>query len=128
MYNFGSPRVGNQAFTDLYNKRVLDSWRVTNSLDIVVTVPRWLGWEHVRRRVKINAAGKMRVQAAHGEDVFGQGRVGLLRGLIEREEDGSDDQVRAFFVWCRSWELLAVCASIWSPVYASCCGPQLLHS
>jgi hypothetical protein len=98
MYNFGSPRVGNQAFTELYNKRVLDSWRVTNDADIVVTVPRWLGWEHVRRRVKITTAGKIRVQAAHGEDVFGQGRVGLLRGLIGRDEDGSEDQVRVFSI------------------------------
>ncbi len=86
--------MGNQAFTELYNKRVPDSWRVTNCLDIVVTVPRWLGWEHVRRRVKINAMGKIRVQAAHGEDVFGRGRVGLIRGLIGRDEDGSEDQVR----------------------------------
>ena len=37
MYNYGGPRVGNEAFVDLYD--VNDSWRVHNENDIVAQIP-----------------------------------------------------------------------------------------
>ncbi|CAN0253869.1 unnamed protein product, partial [Discosporangium mesarthrocarpum] len=44
MYNFGSPRVGNrqarEAFVDLYDSLVGDSFRVVNDLDVVARLPR----------------------------------------------------------------------------------------
>ena len=36
---FGSPRVGNKAFAESFNKRVPDSWRYVNGDDIVCKVP-----------------------------------------------------------------------------------------
>ncbi|XP_050372276.1 uncharacterized protein LOC126790166 isoform X2 [Argentina anserina] len=51
MYNFGSPRVGNKRFADIYNERVKDSWRVVNHRDIIPTVPRLMGYCHVAQPV-----------------------------------------------------------------------------
>lgn len=55
MYNFGSPRVGNRRFTDLFNAKVKDSWRVVNHRDIIPTVPRLMGYCHVAQPVYLAA-------------------------------------------------------------------------
>ena len=53
-YTFGSPRVGNQAFVDSYNRRVPDTWRVVNGWDAVVGVPApWQGYWHVDKDIKL---------------------------------------------------------------------------
>ncbi|WVZ86343.1 hypothetical protein U9M48_033141 [Paspalum notatum var. saurae] len=51
MYNFGSPRVGNRRFADIYNAKVKDSWRIVNHRDIIPTVPRLMGYCHVEAPV-----------------------------------------------------------------------------
>ncbi|XP_044967140.1 uncharacterized protein LOC123427213 isoform X1 [Hordeum vulgare subsp. vulgare] len=51
VYNFGSPRVGNRRFADVYNAKVKDSWRVVNHRDIIPTVPRLMGYCHVETPV-----------------------------------------------------------------------------
>uniref|UniRef100_A0A0E0H306 C2 domain-containing protein n=1 Tax=Oryza nivara TaxID=4536 RepID=A0A0E0H306_ORYNI len=51
MYNFGSPRVGNRRFAEVYNAKVKDSWRVVNHRDIIPTVPRLMGYCHVEAPV-----------------------------------------------------------------------------
>ncbi|CAK7327354.1 unnamed protein product [Dovyalis caffra] len=58
MYNFGSPRVGNKKFAEVYNQKVKDSWRVVNHRDIVPTVPRLMGYCHVAQPVYL-AAGEL---------------------------------------------------------------------
>ncbi|KAM7261367.1 hypothetical protein ACFE04_008734 [Oxalis oulophora] len=55
MYNFGSPRVGNRRFAELYNEKVKDSWRVVNHRDIIPTVPRLMGYCHVAQPVYLSA-------------------------------------------------------------------------
>ncbi|CAK9154717.1 unnamed protein product [Ilex paraguariensis] len=55
MYNFGSPRVGNRRFADVYNEKVKDSWRVVNHRDIIPTVPRLMGYCHVAEPVYLGA-------------------------------------------------------------------------
>ncbi|XP_042403408.1 uncharacterized protein LOC121992867 isoform X1 [Zingiber officinale] len=65
MYNFGSPRVGNRRFAELYNEKVKDSWRVVNHRDIIPTVPRLMGYCHVAHPVYLAA--------------------GELKGLVDRE-------------------------------------------
>ncbi|MDR7421929.1 MAG: lipase family protein [Armatimonadota bacterium] len=48
MYNFGSPRVGDQAFVDAYARRVPESWRIYNTADVVTAAPpQTLGYRHV---------------------------------------------------------------------------------
>ncbi|XP_012077652.1 uncharacterized protein LOC105638454 isoform X2 [Jatropha curcas] len=59
MYNFGSPRVGNRRFAEVYNQKVKDSWRVVNHRDIIPTVPRLMGYCHVAQPVYL-AAGELR--------------------------------------------------------------------
>lgn len=51
MYNFGSPRVGNRRFAEVYNAKVKDSWRIVNHRDIIPTVPRLMGYCHVEAPV-----------------------------------------------------------------------------
>ncbi|KAJ4841915.1 hypothetical protein Tsubulata_013354 [Turnera subulata] len=58
MYNFGSPRVGNKRFAEVYNQKVKDSWRVVNHRDIIPTVPRLMGYCHVAQPVYL-AAGEL---------------------------------------------------------------------
>ncbi|KAH0739939.1 hypothetical protein KY290_038644 [Solanum tuberosum] len=55
MYNFGSPRVGNKKFSEVYNEKVKDSWRVVNHRDIIPTVPRLMGYCHVAQPVYLAA-------------------------------------------------------------------------
>ncbi|XP_068653939.1 uncharacterized protein [Aristolochia californica] len=55
MYNFGSPRVGNRRFAEVYNEKVKHSWRVINHRDIIPTVPRLMGYCHVAQPVYLTA-------------------------------------------------------------------------
>ncbi|XP_072986920.1 uncharacterized protein [Typha latifolia] len=54
MYNFGSPRVGNRRFAEVYNAKVKDSWRIVNHRDIIPTVPRLMGYCHVAEPVYLS--------------------------------------------------------------------------
>ncbi|KAK4406020.1 Lipase [Sesamum angolense] len=67
MYNFGSPRVGNRRFAEVYNEKVKDSWRVVNHRDIIPTVPRLMGYCHVAQPVYL-AAGDLRSASARSAD------------------------------------------------------------
>ncbi|XP_065862927.1 uncharacterized protein [Euphorbia lathyris] len=58
MYNFGSPRLGNRKFAEVYNQKVKDTWRVVNHRDIIPTVPRLMGYCHVAQPVYL-AAGEL---------------------------------------------------------------------
>ncbi|CAM9427194.1 unnamed protein product [Chrysoparadoxa australica] len=56
MYNYGSPRVGNRAFKQLFDSSVPDAFRAVNNLDVIARLPRarqaigdWLEYEHVGR-------------------------------------------------------------------------------
>ncbi|KAK7393270.1 hypothetical protein VNO78_21821 [Psophocarpus tetragonolobus] len=78
MYNFGSPRVGNKRFAEVYNERVKDSWRVVNHRDIIPTVPRLMGYCHVERPVFL-AAGVLK-HALENKDILGDGYEGDVLG------------------------------------------------
>jgi len=57
MVNFGSPRVGNAAFVELYNSLVPHSCRLVNGTDAVPTVPALLGYRHVAHGVRLTSHG-----------------------------------------------------------------------
>ncbi|KAK4425366.1 Lipase [Sesamum alatum] len=78
MYNFGSPRVGNRRFAEVYNEKVKDSWRVVNHRDIIPTVPRLMGYCHVAQPVYL-AAGDLR-NASDNVDVLEEGYQGDVIG------------------------------------------------
>ncbi|KAK3144297.1 hypothetical protein QOZ80_4AG0311170 [Eleusine coracana subsp. coracana] len=75
MYNFGSPRVGNRKFAEIYNEKVKDSWRIVNHRDIVPTVPRLMGYCHVEAPVYLK---------------FGDVKDALVNNEILDDEDQGD--------------------------------------
>ncbi|CAA2973235.1 Triacylglycerol lipase [Olea europaea subsp. europaea] len=78
MYNFGSPRVGNRRFAEVYNEKVKDSWRVVNHRDIIPTVPRLMGYCHVAQPVYL-AAGELE-NAMENMDILEDGYRGDVIG------------------------------------------------
>ncbi|KAJ8451194.1 hypothetical protein Cgig2_013966 [Carnegiea gigantea] len=78
MYNFGSPRVGNRRFAEVYNEKVKDSWRVVNHRDIIPTVPRLMGYCHVAQPVYLAAGDHKSVQ--ENAELSGDGYEGDVIG------------------------------------------------
>ncbi|BFG14283.1 hypothetical protein CerSpe_005570 [Prunus speciosa] len=79
MYNFGSPRVGNKKFAEVYNEKVKDSWRVVNHRDIIPTVPRLMGYCHVAQPVYL-ATGDLRNALLDNIELSGDGYQGDVIG------------------------------------------------
>ncbi|KAH9922812.1 alpha beta-hydrolase [Epithele typhae] len=64
---YGTPRVGNQAFVDLFDSKVADFTRVNNEHDMVPIVPgRFLGFSHPKGEVHITSPGN--AVACSGDD------------------------------------------------------------
>ncbi|XP_047337147.1 uncharacterized protein LOC124940659 isoform X2 [Impatiens glandulifera] len=78
MYNFGSPRVGNKIFAELYNEKVKDSWRVVNHRDIIPTIPRLMGYCHVAHPIYL-ATGDLKTPMENME-LIGDGYEGDVIG------------------------------------------------
>ncbi|PWA89515.1 C2 calcium-dependent membrane targeting [Artemisia annua] len=89
MYNFGSPRVGNKLFAQVYNEKVKDSWRVVNHRDIIPSVPRLMGYCHVAQPIYL-AAGDVE-NALENIELLGDGYEGDVIG-----ESTPDDLVNEF--------------------------------
>ncbi len=53
-YTYGSPKVGNDGFRDSFNRRVPNSYRFVQGMDIVPELPRWWqGYRHVDKEYRI---------------------------------------------------------------------------
>ncbi|MGP1386014.1 MAG: lipase family protein [Thainema sp.] len=54
-YTYGAPKVGNDGFRDSFNRRVPDSYRFVNGMDLVPALPRWWqgNYRHVDEEVRI---------------------------------------------------------------------------
>lgn len=70
MYTYGAPRVGNKTFAAAFGAAVPDAWRVTNSSDVIPTVPRLAGYCHVSHGVRLAEDGKLQIAA--DADIFGE--------------------------------------------------------
>lgn len=69
VYVFGSPRVGNQAFVDSYNRRVPNTWRFVNGNDVVSGLPRrWQNYRHVNTRVRLGSRLSWRIISGSLQD------------------------------------------------------------
>ena len=59
LYNFGSPRVGNRAFCESFNRAVGEAFRIVNRDDVVARVPNFRlpggEWQQVGRTVLVRA-------------------------------------------------------------------------
>ena len=83
MYNFGSPRVGTKKFAEEFAKKVNSSWRLSNTSDIIPTVPRFLGYKHVDRWVQIDEGGK--IQVLEDKDVIGESHFSDILAVEDSE-------------------------------------------
>ncbi|KAJ0245500.1 putative triglyceride lipase [Hirschfeldia incana] len=96
MYNFGSPRVGNKKFADVYNQKVKDSWRVVNHRDIIPTVPRLMGYCHVAHPVFLGAGDVENIDfqkdGYHGE-VIGEATPDILVSRFMKGEKELVEQI-----------------------------------
>ncbi|MEO0433438.1 MAG: lipase family protein [Cyanobacteria bacterium J06656_5] len=69
VYAFGSPRVGNKAFAESYNRRVPDTWRFVNGNDVVSGLPRrWQQYRHVDTRIRFNSIFSWRIISGSLQD------------------------------------------------------------
>ncbi len=58
MYNFGSPRVGNRIFSQIFNSIVPDSFRVVVDGDMITSMPyARLGYKHIGTEILLDAQG-----------------------------------------------------------------------
>ena len=56
MYSFGSPRVGNSSFAQLFNRMVPDSFRTVIDGDVVTSVPP-TGYHHIGTEALVDNLG-----------------------------------------------------------------------
>lgn len=68
-YNFGSPMVGSQAFTESFNELVPRCWRIVNENDAVCQVPRMIGYSHGGRKVLLRKDGSVEFAGVQEMDV-----------------------------------------------------------
>jgi len=67
VYNYGLPRVGNQAFANYYNQHIPNTYRVVNGHDIVPHVPLMsMGFYHVSTEVWENPAESLNFRVCNG--------------------------------------------------------------
>ncbi len=54
-YNFGSPRVGNEAFVEDFNKKITNTYRIVHNNDIVASVPpKIFSYAHINEGICYN--------------------------------------------------------------------------
>ncbi|EME30942.1 Lipase ZK262.3 [Galdieria sulphuraria] len=87
MYNFGSPRVGNAEFVNIYNQLVPHSFRVVNDTDIIARIPRSQNFEyyHVGHTVLINQRGEIWTQSHSREEDPLDDNWSSLQEMLEAE-------------------------------------------
>ncbi len=70
IYTFGAPRAGNDAFKASFERRVPNSYRFVNGMDIVVELPRW--WQgyprHVETQIRLGKRLSWKVLTAPFQD------------------------------------------------------------
>ncbi len=90
VYTFGSPKVGNDDFVRVYNKKVKNSFRIVNDEDIVPQSPP--GFEHVNNYVLIDEGERIIVKPGFFEKIEKrfEGAGGVLTGkaLKAHSSDG----------------------------------------
>ncbi|HEY9734998.1 MAG TPA: lipase family protein [Trichocoleus sp.] len=69
-YTFGSPKVGNDGFTESFNRRVPNSYRFVHGMDIVAELPRWWqgGYQHVNSELRIGQRFSLNFVSARVKD------------------------------------------------------------
>lgn len=66
---FGSPKVGNNAFQELYDYLIPTHWRVVAGGDLISRIPK-IGYRHVGRKVYLSASGDLFIDPSALETIF----------------------------------------------------------
>ncbi|CAN8067222.1 unnamed protein product [Agarophyton chilense] len=66
---FGSPRVGNEAFQEIYDAEILMHWRIVAGGDIISRLPK-LGYRHVGKKVILTSTGELFIDPSALEMIF----------------------------------------------------------
>lgn len=66
---FGSPRVGNNAFREIYDDQIPMNWRLVAGGDIISRLPK-VGYAHVGKRVVLTADGELFIEPSALEIIF----------------------------------------------------------
>ena len=106
MYNFGSPRVGNLKFVQMFNQLVPEAFRVVNDADVVASVPRsrLMNYHHVGRTALVSSSSSVWVEGeSAGSDPLKErwaelsqlvdAEISLLQGIVNGNslEDHMED-------------------------------------
>jgi hypothetical protein len=97
MYNYGSPRVGNAAFSRGYIDAVPCSWRMANDYDLVTVVPLPGRYQHVESGL---------VTLDHGQVHVPTQALATLINLQLFHNGPDAEEVRR--VWCTCFVLSAM--------------------
>ncbi|NEP01714.1 MAG: lipase family protein [Symploca sp. SIO2E9] len=80
IYTFGAPRVGNNGFRKAFNRRVPNSYRFVNGMDIVPELPRWWqGYRHVDTEFRIGSRFSLKFLSAKFKDHAIDKYINLLK-------------------------------------------------
>jgi len=121
LFTFGSPRVGNQAFKDALERRVMESWRIVCEDDIVPSLPRedcgcWarflcvcykcnykyataLSYVHVGNEVLFSTDGMLMINPSFAEERF----MRNFRTRCWRPEKLMNHQMKQYRKCIKSW-------------------------
>jgi triacylglycerol lipase len=81
IYTFGAPRVGNDGFRQSFNRRVPNSYRYVNGMDIVPALPRpWQGYRHVDQEYRLGSRFSLQFFSQRFEDHDIANYIAALRG------------------------------------------------
>jgi triacylglycerol lipase len=68
-YTFGAPKVGNDGFCESFNRRVPNSYRFVQGMDIVPELPRWWqGYRHVNTEFRVGPRFSLNFLSARFKD------------------------------------------------------------
>ncbi|KAA8499099.1 Lipase [Porphyridium purpureum] len=93
VYTFGSPRVGNYAFVDAYNRQIPRHWRVVFASDLVTTVPTKFLYGHVGTEALLTKRGLLFLDPTSVEFMLWH-TVGSLKDHEKRR------YMEALRMWC----------------------------
>lgn len=86
VYTYGSPRVGNSHFQELYNQLVPHTFRVVNMKDVVPRLPREMSiYKHVGRTVLLEQVNEVIADESRGQQQQQQQNQTKMILLVERE-------------------------------------------
>lgn len=82
-YTFGAPRVGNNGFSESFNRRVPNSYRFVYGMDIVSALPRtWQGYRHVDTEHRLGSRFSLNFLSQRFKDHKIENYINALEELI----------------------------------------------